>query len=107
MSAVDAVRSYKNLSRAERAFRTLKSIDLKIRPIFHWTSNRIKSHVLLCMLAYYVEWHMKQALAPMLFEDDSGSAKKLSGRPREAFHERYAQNPHWKNIGGVACTQLS
>jgi transposase len=74
MSAVDAVRSYKNLSRAERAFRTLKSIDLKIRPIFHWTSNRIKSHVLLCMLAYYVEWHMKQALAPMLFEDDDRAA---------------------------------
>lgn len=74
MSAVDAVRSYKNLSRAERAFRTLKSIDLKIRPIFHWTSNRIKSHVLLCMLAYYVEWHMKQALAPMLFEDDDRTA---------------------------------
>ena len=74
MSAVDAVRSYKNLSKAERAFRTLKSIDLKIRPIFHWTSNRIKSHVLLCMLAYYVEWHMKQALAPMLFEDDDRAA---------------------------------
>jgi len=74
MSAVDAVRSYKNLSKAERAFRTLKSIDLKIRPISHWTSNRIKSHVLLCMLAYYVEWHMKQALAPMLFEDDDRAA---------------------------------
>jgi transposase len=74
MSAVDAVRSYKNLSRAERAFRTLKSIDLKIRPLFHWTSNRIKSHVLLCMLAYYVEWHMKQALAPMLFEDEDRAA---------------------------------
>jgi len=74
MSAVDTVRAYKNLSRAERAFRTLKNIDLKIRPIFHWTSNRIKSHVLLCMLAYYVEWHMKQALAPMLFEDDDRAA---------------------------------
>ncbi len=76
MSAVNAVRSYKNLSKAERAFRTLKNIDLKIRPIFHWTSNRIKSHVLLCMLAYYVEWHMKQALAPMLFEDDDRVAAK-------------------------------
>ena len=76
MSAVNTVRSYKNLSKAERAFRTLKNIDLKIRPIFHWTSNRIKSHVLLCMLAYYVEWHMKQALAPMLFEDDDRVAAK-------------------------------
>ncbi len=78
MSAVDTVRAYKGLSRVERAFRILKSIDLQIRPIFHWTSNRIKSHVLLCMLAYYVEWHMKQALAPMLFEDhDRGSAEAL------------------------------
>jgi transposase len=78
MSTADTVRAYKGLSRAERAFRILKSIDLQIRPIFHWTSNRIKSHVLLCMLAYYVEWHMKQALAPMLFEDhDSEAAEAL------------------------------
>jgi transposase len=78
MSAVDTVRAYKGLSRAERAFRILKSLDLQIRPIFHWTSNRIKSHVLLCMLAYYVEWHMKQALAPMLFEDhDRAAAEAL------------------------------
>jgi transposase len=78
MSTADTVRAYKGLSRAERAFRILKSIDLQIRPIFHWASNRIKSHVLLCMLAYYVEWHMKQALAPMLFEDhDSEAAEAL------------------------------
>jgi transposase len=78
MSAADTVRAYKGLSRVERAFRILKSIDLQIRPIFHWTSNRIKSHVLLCMLAYYVEWHMKQALAPMLFEDhDRAAAEAL------------------------------
>jgi transposase len=78
MSAVDTVRAYKGLSRAERAFRSLKSVDLKVRPNFHWTSNRIKSHVLLCMLAYYVEWHMKQALAPMLFEDhDRAAAEAL------------------------------
>ena len=78
MSAADTARAYKGLSRAERAFRILKSLDLQIRPIFHWTSNRIKSHVLLCMLAYYVEWHMKQALAPMLFEDhDRAAAEAL------------------------------
>ena len=69
MAAADAVRAYKGLSRAERAFRSLKSIDLKVRPIFHWVSNRVKSHVLICTLAYYVEWHMRAALAPMLFED--------------------------------------
>lgn len=78
MSAADTILAYKGLSRVERAFRILKSIDLQIRPIFHWTSNRIKSHVLLCMLAYYVEWHMKQALAPMLFEDhDRASSEAL------------------------------
>ena len=78
MSAADTVRAYKGLSRAEMAFRTLKSVDLQVRPIFHWTPKRIKSHVLLCMLAYYVEWHMKQALAPMLFEDhDKASAEAL------------------------------
>jgi len=69
MSAVDTLRAYKGLSRAERAFRSLKSGDLKVRPLFHWTPDRVKSHVWLCMLAYYVEWHMRGALAPMLFED--------------------------------------
>jgi len=78
MTAADTVRAYKGLSRAERAFRSLKSVDLKVRPIFHWTSNRVKSHVLLCMLAYYVEWHMKGALAPILFEDhDRAGAEAL------------------------------
>jgi len=78
MSAADTVRAYKGLSRAERAFRSLKNIDLKVRPIFHWSSSRVKSHVLLCMLAYYVEWHMRGALAPMLFEDhDPAGAEAL------------------------------
>ena len=78
MSTTDTVCAYKGLSRAERAFRILKSIDLQIRPIFHWTSKRVEAHVLLCMLAYYVEWHMKQALAPMLFEDhDRAAAEAL------------------------------
>jgi transposase len=66
----DAVRAYKGLSAAERAFRTLKSIDLNVRPIYHRLPDRVKAHVFLCMLAYHVEWHMKRALAPMLFEDD-------------------------------------
>jgi len=78
MAAADSVRAYKGLSRAERAFRSLKSVDLKVRPIFHWTTDRVKSHVLLCMLAYYVEWHMRTALAPMLFEDhDPAGAEAL------------------------------
>ena len=78
MVATEAVRAYKGLSRAERAFRSLKTIDLKVRPIFHWVSDRVKSHVLLCMLAYYVEWHIRAALAPMLFEDhDRAGAEAL------------------------------
>ena len=72
--AEDAVRHYKSLSKVERAFRCLKSVDLKLRPIHHRTANRVRAHVLLCMLAYYVEWHMRRALAPMLFDDDDPAA---------------------------------
>ena len=66
----DTVRAYKGLSKAERAFRSLKTVDLKIRPIYHHLPQRVRAHVLLCMLAYYVQWHMEQALAPVLFADD-------------------------------------
>jgi transposase len=67
--SADAVRAYKDLSTVERAFRCLKTVDLKIRPIFHWLDDRICAHVFLCMLAYYVEWHMRKKLAPLLFDD--------------------------------------
>ena len=69
MSAEDVVSAYKGLSVVERAFRSLKTMDLKIRPIFHWSADRVRSHVFLCMLAYYVEWHMREALKPILFDD--------------------------------------
>jgi transposase len=69
MSAEDVVSAYKGLSVVERAFRSMKTMDLKIRPIFHWTADRVRSHVFLCMLAYYVEWHMREALKPILFDD--------------------------------------
>jgi transposase len=78
MAAANVVSVYKGLSRAERAFRCLKSIDLKVRPIFHWVSPRVKSHILICMLAYYVEWHMRAALAPMLFEDHNRAGAEAS-----------------------------
>ena len=55
-----AARAYKDLSKVERAFRSMKSVDLKVRPIYHWLDDRIRAHVFLCMLAYYVEWHMRQ-----------------------------------------------
>jgi hypothetical protein len=70
LDAQQAVRAYKGLSVVERAFRSMKSVDLKIRPIHHRLADRVRSHVFLCMLAYYVEWHMRQQLAPMLFDDD-------------------------------------
>ena len=65
-----AVRAYKRLSSVERAFRSLKTVDLKVRPIYHRTEPRVRAHVFLCMLAYYVEWHMRQKLKPMLFDDE-------------------------------------
>ena len=66
----EAVRAYKDLGHVEQAFRSYKTIDLKVRPIYHYLVDRVRAHVFLCMLAYYVEWHMRQALAPLLFDDD-------------------------------------
>jgi hypothetical protein len=69
LSTANAVQAYKDLSRVERAFRSMKTVDLEIRPIRHWSADRVRSHVFLCMLAYHVEWHLRQALAPLLFHD--------------------------------------
>ena len=68
------MRAYKSLAQVERAFRSLKSIDLRIRPLFHWLAPRVRAHVFLCMLAYHVEWHMRRKLAPMLYDDDDQAA---------------------------------
>jgi hypothetical protein len=74
--AAGTVRAYKSLAQVERAFRCIKTVDLDLRPVFHWTAPRVRAHVLLCMLAYYLEWHMRQPLAPMLFDDhDRASAE--------------------------------
>lgn len=70
LNAPDTVRAYKSLSTVEQAFRSYKTIDLKVRPIFHHLADRVKAHIFLCMLAYYVIWHMRQALAPILFDDE-------------------------------------
>ena len=69
MSSAHAVQAYKDLSRVERAFRSMKTVDLEIRPIRHWNADRVRAHVFLCMLAYHVEWHLRQTLAPLLFHD--------------------------------------
>jgi len=71
------VKAYKGLSVVERAFRSYKSVDLKVRPIFHYAPDRVRAHVFLCMLAYYVEWHMRRALAPILFDDDDPAAAQV------------------------------
>jgi len=70
------VQAYKDLSRVERAFRSLKTVDLDIRPIRHWTAPRVRAHVFLCMLAYHVEWHLRDALAPLLFHDTGRAAAR-------------------------------
>jgi transposase len=109
-SAEDTVRRYKSLAQVERAFRSLKGIDLRIRPIHHRTEDHVRAHIFLCMLACYVEWHMRRALAPLLFDDEelsrdrvrrdpvapaassvSAQAKKISrvtadGLPVQSFH---------------------
>jgi hypothetical protein len=78
LDAAEAVRSYKRLAEVEQAFRSLKSVDLKVRPIHHRLEERVRAHVLLCMLAYYVEWHMREALAPLLFDDDDPTAAEAA-----------------------------
>ncbi len=69
-----AVQAYKGLSQVERAFRSYKTVDLKVRPIHHRLADRVRAHVFLCLLAYYVEWHMRKALAPLLFDDEEPAA---------------------------------
>ncbi|MGH8252272.1 MAG: IS1634 family transposase [Steroidobacteraceae bacterium] len=72
------VRAYKSLALVERAFRCLKTVDLQVRPIYHWLADRVRAHVFVCMLAYHVEWHMRARLAPMLYDDaDPEAAKAL------------------------------
>jgi transposase len=78
MTAVEIVESYKGLMHVEQAFRSMKTVRLEIRPLFHKTDNRIKCHVFICMLAYYVMWHMKQRLQPLFDADGVGRARKYT-----------------------------
>ena len=80
IDAAGTVRAYKGLSSVERAFRALKTVDLKVRPVFHRTEPRVRAHVLLCMLAYHVEWHMRRKLRPMLFDDEHPEAARAERR---------------------------
>jgi len=78
LDSSSVVRAYKGLSNAERAFRSIKTVDLEIRPIHHRRVRRVRAHVLLCMLAYYLEWNMRQALKPILFDDHDKQAAEAA-----------------------------
>lgn len=78
ISSDETVRTYKSLSQVERAFRSMKTVDLEIRPIYHWKDDRIRAHVFLCMLAYYVEWHLRRNLKPLLFDDHERESAEAS-----------------------------
>ena len=78
LDAADCVRHYQSLSQVERAFRSMKTVDLKIRPIHHRLAERVKAHIFLCMLAYHVEWHLKEAWCPLLFADEDQAAKAIA-----------------------------
>jgi transposase len=91
MQAGDCVRSYKSLANVERAFRSLKTIDLKVRPIHHRTADRVRAHILLCMLAYYVEWHMREAWRELMFADVEQQAKAMRDPVAKATRSAAAQ----------------
>ena len=78
LDAAATVRAYKSLSAVERAFRSFKTVDLKVRPIYHYAAERVRAHVFLCMLAYYVEWHLRARLKPLLFDDHDPSAAEAA-----------------------------
>src|SRR4029077_14179332 len=80
MDAADCVRTYTALANVERAFRSLKTVDLKVRPIHHRTADRVRAHILLCTLAYYVEWHMREAWRELMFADPDQQAKPARDR---------------------------
>jgi transposase len=84
------VRSYKSLSQVERAFRCIKTVDLQVRPVHHWLADRVRAHVFLCMLAYYLEWHMRQKLAPLLFDDTD---KETAEAARESVVAKAQRSP--------------
>jgi len=88
MDAAGVVKAYKSLSHAEQAFRSIKTVDIEVRPIFHYRAGRVRAHILLCMLACYVAWHLKAAWAPLLFKDEAPPERPhpvaRAGRSQEA-----------------------
>ena len=110
LASEEAVASYKQLAVVEKAFRSFKTVDLKVRPIYHYRARRIKSHIFLCMLAYYVQWHMKDKLAPMLFaEEDLAAAKAARASvvaPAEPSPEAQSKARTKKTSDGARATSF-
>ena len=96
MSAEAAVLNYKRLAEVERAFRTLKGVDLQVRPIRHRLEERVKAHIFLSMLAYYVQWHLAEAWKPLLFADEG---------PADEARERNPVAPAKRSAAALAKTQ--
>ena len=89
LDAEATVRAYKGLSVVERAFRSYKTVDLKVRPIYHYSAERVRAHVFLCMLAYYLEWHLRLKLVTLLFDDRQAETRRTRlGRRRRRFRRR-------------------
>jgi hypothetical protein len=93
LDAASTVAAYKSLAQVERAFRSMKTVDLHVRPVFHYNSERVRAHVFLCMLAYYVEWHLRQRLKPMLFDDEflEQAQKQRPSPVAKAVRSKHAQ----------------
>jgi transposase len=104
LEAAACVRTYKSLSLVERAFRCLKGLDLLVRPIRHRVEPRVRAHVLLCMLAYYVEWHMRKALKGLLYEDEELDERRRTRdpvKPAEASESAQAKKKTHQTAGGL------
>ncbi len=110
MSAEQLVTSYKSLAQVERAFRSMKAVDLQIRPVHHWRAPRVRAHLFLCMLAYHVEWHMRQRLAPILYTDHdraAAEAERLSAvQPLEPSPAAKRKRTRHRTDEGTPITSL-
>jgi transposase len=101
LDAAETVRSYKRLAQVERAFRVLKGLELEIRPIHHRLADRVRAHVLVCLLAYYVEWHMRRALAPLLFTDEQPPLQSSPVAPAQRSSSAQAKARTKRTAGGL------
>ncbi|MEA2014487.1 MAG: transposase, partial [Thermodesulfobacteriota bacterium] len=107
LTCKNVVHAYKSLGNVERAFRNLKTIQLEMRPVYHKTDDRIRAHVFLCMLAYYVQWHMQQRLKPLFDSDGSGSERRwtfagiIECMRQRCRHTVSAQNVQFQQDGAL------